>query len=64
MKNTFVFYTVWFVALIVAQILVFNQFELGFGIHVMVYPDVHSNDAIYHTTYCIATLVVCSGIYY
>jgi hypothetical protein len=38
MKNTFVFYTVWFVALIVAQILVFNQFELGFGIHVMVYP--------------------------
>jgi hypothetical protein len=38
MKNSVVFYTVWFVALVVSQILVFNQFELGFGIHIMVYP--------------------------
>jgi hypothetical protein len=38
MKNSIVFYTVWFVALVVSQILVFNQFELGWGIHIMVYP--------------------------
>lgn len=38
MKNGLLFYIILFVVLITAQVLVFNQLELGFGIHIMVYP--------------------------
>ena len=38
MKNKLVFYIVLFVALITSQILIFNQLELGYGVHIMIYP--------------------------
>src|SRR5690606_11025187 len=38
MKNNFVFYSVLFLTLILSQILVFNQLEIGLGIHIMIYP--------------------------
>lgn len=38
MKNGIIFYIILFISLVASQILVFNQLELGFGIHIMVYP--------------------------
>jgi len=38
MKNGILFYSVLFIALVASQVLVFNQLEVGWGVHVMVYP--------------------------
>ncbi len=38
MKNGILFYIILFLTLVTSQILVFNQLELGLGIHIMVYP--------------------------